>query len=101
VEMDHRHYDQFMVAQPQCKRCPARWKSVPSTKRRLTSRLGVARTRIFEPIGQTRETFCQQKLVFGLVWFSDSASQLVQTGAAAKTALNWLVKWARPASLSA
>ena len=100
VEVDHRHYDKFMEAQPQGKRYPARWKSLPSTKRRLNSRLGVARAQIFEPIGQSRETFYQQKLVFGLAWFSDSAPQLVQTGGA-KPALNWVVKWARPASLSA
>ena len=100
VETEHRHYDEFMEGQAEGKRYLARWKGVPSAKRRLHSRLGVARTQFFEPIGQTRETFYQQQLVLGLAWLSDSAPQLVETSGG-KQAVSWLLKWARPSSLSA
>ena len=100
VETDHRHHDAFMEGQPPGKTYAARWKGVASAKRRLHSRLGVSRTQWFEPIGQTRESFYQQKLVLGLPWFADGAPQLVET-AGAKRAVSWVLKWARPSSLAA
>ena len=100
VESEHRHYDEFCESQPPGKTYASRCKGVPSAKRRLHSRLGVARTQWFEPIGNTRETFYQQKLVLGLPWFADSAPQVVET-TGAKQAVAWVLKWARPQSLAA
>ena len=100
VETDHRHYDEFCESQPEGKTYAARFKGVPSAKRRLNSRLGVARTQWYEPIGSTREKFYEQKLVLGLSWFADSAPQVIET-TGAKQAVAWVLKWARPQSLAA
>ena len=99
VEVDHRHYDEFCEIQKPGKTYAARFKGVPSAKRRLHARLGVARTQWFEPIGTTREKFYEQKLALGLPWFADSAPQVVETGA--QQAVAWVLKWARPQSLAA
>ena len=100
VENEHRHYDPYMENQAPGKRYLARWKGVPSARRRMHSRLGVARVQHMEPIGTTRESFYQQKLVLGLPWYADAAPQIVETGGG-KRAVSWVLKWARPESLAA
>ena len=99
VETDHRHDDAFMEDQPEGKTHAVRLKGVASAKRRLHSRLGVAKTQHLEPIGRTRERFYQQRLVLGLAWYEDSSPLLFETGSTKQVA--WVLKWKRPSTLAA
>ena len=99
VEVNHRHFDNFMEQEPPGKRYPARMRGAYSAKRREHSKLAVSRYANPEPIGQTREAFYQQRLLLALAWYADSVPE-VDVAARGEQSVRWTLKWARPPSLA-
>ena len=73
-------------------------KHVYGSRRRHQSRLAVSRTATLDPIGATRETVYQNKLLLGLSWYcaAPPARRLSADGA---VLVDWTLKWSPPPEL--
>ena len=77
VDTSHRNYDALMEETPEGTHFVASVKHVPGCRRRRQSSLGVSRLPFVEPIGNTRESFYEFKLVLGLAWYCPSLPEVV------------------------
>ena len=75
TETHHRNYDEFMESITPGKHFPSTAQHIPGSKRRISSRLGVSRVPMIEPIGQSREMFYEAKLLLTLPWFCEELPQ--------------------------
>ena len=91
ADIMHRHYDAFAEAQTSGWTLPAAVASLPRVRRRQQGRLAVSRSRIHEPIGESRERFYEQKLLLGLSWYCDHHPLVGESGD-----VEWVFKWTPP-----
>ena len=77
-DSSHRNYDQQMECTPAGTKFLACCKHVPGCRRRKQACLGVSRLPFIEPIGDSRESFFEQKLVLALPWFCPEQPKIAQ-----------------------
>jgi len=99
-EPDHKNYDEWSETVAEGKRFKSFMKHVEGARRRHQSRLAVNRTATLEPIGASRETFYQNRLLLSLSWYCDSPPKqtLIEGG---KVLVAWTVTWTPPPEVEA
>jgi hypothetical protein len=91
---EHRHYDERMEAIAAGSKYFSA-KCIPSARRRQATRLGVTRSPCIEPIGASRESFYECRLMLGLPWFCEESPQVVP-GEDGKNHTVWTFVWQPP-----
>ena len=87
TETHHRNYDEFMENTAPGKHFPSTVQHIPGCKRRISSRLGVSRVPMIEPIGQSREMFYEAKLLLALPWYCEELPMKMADGSDAEWTL--------------
>ena len=69
ADIHHVNYDATMENVPEGTHFPSTVKGLPGCKRRKQFALGVGRSPIIEPVGQSRERYYEVKLLLALPWY--------------------------------
>ena len=93
TDTHHRNFDEFMESTVVGKHFPSTAQHIPGCRRRLSSRLGVSRVPMIEPIGQSREMFYEAKLLLALPWFCEELPKTMADGDDAE----WTLRCTLPA----
>ena len=91
TETHHRNYDEFMENTAPGKHFPSTAQHISGCKRRISSRLGVSRVPMIEPIGQSREMFYEAKLLLALPWFCEELPLKMADGSDAEWTLRCIL----------
>ena len=95
---DHKSYDEWAEGVAEGTRFSGSVKHVEGARRRHQSRLAVSRTATIEPIGATRESFYQNRLLLGLSWYCD-APPTRRLGEGGRILVDWTLLWTPPSEL--